>query len=128
MAVSFQSDPDAGVVVATCTGALGESDAKAGASEFWEHPEWRERPVVWDFRAATFDVDPSAIRSLAKFILDRQPSEPPPCVAFVTGRDVDFGLSRMFQTYREDPRTKFWTFRDFDEAVAWARSLGSTRA
>ena len=62
---------------------------------------------------------------MARFILDNQPAVPPPRVAFVTIRDVDFGLARIFEVYREHPATSFRVFRDYDEAMAWAMGDGS---
>ena len=118
-------EPGSGVVVGTCTGALSVTDARRGAVTFWSNPEWTGRPVVWDFRSAQLDVHPPEIRDVAQFILDNQPSTPPPRVAFVTSRDVDFGLSRVFEVYREHPATIFKVFRDFDEAMEWATGRGS---
>jgi hypothetical protein len=46
-------------------------------------------------------------------------------VAFVTGRDPDFGLARMYEMLSEQPSTEVRVFRDYDEAVAWARSDGA---
>ncbi len=88
----------------------------------WGNPEWSGKPVVWDFRSAILDVRAPEVREIARFVLDRQPSSPPPKVAFVIARDVDFGLARMFEVFRQHPSTEVRTFRDYDEAVSWARS------
>jgi len=125
MPFSLQLEPGSGVVVGTCTGPLNAADARKGALAFWEKPEWNGRPVVWDFREAQFDIHAPEIRDVAQFILDNQPPSPPPRVAFVTIRDVDFGLARIFEVYREHPATTFRVFRDFDEAMAWAMRHGS---
>jgi len=118
-------EPGSGVVVGTCTGPLNLADARKGAMTFWSNPEWSGRPVVWDFRNARFDIHAPEIRDVAQFILDNQPPAPPPRVAFVTIRDVDFGLARIFEVYREQPATTFRVFRDYDEAMAWAMGHGS---
>ena len=34
------------------------------------------------------------VREIARFILNSQPSPPPPKVAFVTAREADFGMAR----------------------------------
>ena len=113
---------EAGVVIGTCSGALGLDDAKAGARIFWENAEWRGKPVVWDFRLGELVVDPEHVRMLARFILDSQPSPPPSKVAFVTGRDVDFGMIRIFEVLREHPSTEVQVFRDYEGALSWART------
>jgi hypothetical protein len=37
-------------------------------------------------------------------------------------RDLDFGLARMFEAFREHPATTVRVFRGFDEALSWARA------
>ena len=111
-----------GVVVGTCSGTLVVEDAKAGATAVWSNPDWRGKPVVWDFRSAQFDVDAAGVREIAQFILTSQPV-PPPKVALVTAREVDFGMARMLEAYRENPATEVQVFRDYDEASSWVRTL-----
>lgn len=41
-----------GIVLATCSGALGLEDAHKGAQAVWDNPEWNGKPIVWDFRSA----------------------------------------------------------------------------
>lgn len=120
MPFSLHMDPGSGVVIGTCSGILNVTDARKGAAAYWATPEWSGRPVVWDFRSAQLDVHPPEIDALAQFILESQPPTPPPRVAFVTGRDVDFGLSRMFEVHREHPATLVRVFRNYDEALRWA--------
>ena len=122
MTVSIHIEPGTGMAIATCTGALGVSDAKEGAAALWKTPGWLGQAAVWDFREAEFDVSSLGIREVAQFIIDHQPATPPARVAWVTPRDVDFGLARMFEVFREEPRTDFRVFRDYEEAVSWARS------
>ena len=120
----FTMRMEAGIVIGTCSGALGIDDARAGASAVWDNPDWRGKSVVWDFRSAQIAIDTPHVRELARFILGSQPTPPPPRVAFVTARNVDFGMARMFEALREQPPTEVHVFRDYDEAVAWARASG----
>jgi hypothetical protein len=121
MPFSVQSDPDTGIAVATGSGALGLEDAREGAQAVWKCPGWSGRAVVWDFRSAQLEFPTPAIREFAKFILENQPSAPPLRIAIVTARDLDFGLARMFEVFRKEPPTEVHVFRDFGDAVAWAR-------
>ena len=120
--VSIQIEPETGLAIATCSGVLRLSDATEGVAALWKSPGWIGRSAVWDFREAQFDLSSSDIREVAQFISRHQPATPPSRVAFVTKRDVDFGMARMFEVFREDSRTAFRVFRDYDEAVCWARS------
>ena len=83
MPFSMRIEPDAGIVIGTCSGTLGLDDAREGAMAVWGNPEWSDKPVVWDFRSASLDVRGPEVREIARFVLDRQPSSPPPKVAFV---------------------------------------------
>ena len=111
------------MAIATCSGVLRFSDAQESVAALWKTSGWLGKSAVWDFREAQFDISSSDIRELAQFVTRHQPATPPSRVAFVTQRDVDFGISRMFEAFREDPRTEFRVVRDYDEAVCWARSL-----
>lgn len=123
MAVTIRIEKTTGLAIATCSGMLRLNDALEGATALWRTRAWPGRSAVWDFRAAEFDVSESDVREIARFVLENQPESAPSKVAFVTERDVDFGMARMFEVYREDSRTDFRVFRDYDEAIRWARSL-----
>ena len=117
----FSVQLEDGVVVGTCSGALMVEDAKAGATAVWNNPDWRGKPIVWDLRSAQLDVDAEGVRAIARFILTSQPSPPPPRVAFVTAREVDFGMARMLEAYRENRATEVHVFRDYEAASCWVR-------
>jgi hypothetical protein len=123
VACSIAIESQTGIAIGTCTGGLGLKDAEEDIEALWKHPDWQGRAVVWDFRSARFDFEIPDIHELAAFVLGHQPASPPSRVAFVTARDVDFGMARMFEVFREDPATEFRVFRDYHEAVAWARAL-----
>lgn len=121
MIFSIRIEPETGVAIATCSGLLGPKDAREAVAALWANPGWPGRASVWDFREAQFDLSSREVRRTAEFVLQNQPAPPPSKVAFVTRRDVDFGMARMFEVFREDERTTFRVFRDFDEALRWAR-------
>jgi len=123
MTVSIQIEPQTGMAIATCSGVLRPSDAKEDATLLWKTPGWAGKSVVCDFREAQFDISSSDTLNVVQFIFSHQPATPPLKVAFVTHRDVDFGMARMFEAFRQDERTAFRVFRDYEEAVNWARSL-----
>lgn len=123
MSVSVQVEPETGVAIICCSGVMGRADAEEGATALWRAPGWAGKSAIWDFRDARFDLSSAEVREMAQFILRHQPVPPPSRVAFVTGRDVDFGLARMYEAHREDSRTAFRVFRDYDEAVRWTGAL-----
>jgi hypothetical protein len=121
MPVSYHFEFETGMAIITCSGELRISEAKEAVSALWENPNWGGKSAVWDFRTAKFILTSPEIHDLADYVLSNQPATPPEKVAFVTGRDVDFGLARIFEAFRRDPRTAFQVFRDLDEALRWAR-------
>jgi hypothetical protein len=127
MPFSIHVEADSGVAIGTCSGVLGLADAKAGASTLWENPTWSGLAVVWDLREAQLDTSSSEVFQLAQYIHAEQRSPGPVRVAFVTSRDVDYGLARIFEAYRERPATEVHVFRDFEAAVDWARTASRTK-
>jgi len=122
MSVSIHIEPESGVAVNTCSGVLRIDDARKDVTSLWNHPDWNGKTAVWDYRDASFELSNSDIRQIASFVAREQPAIPPTKVAFVTPNDIDFGLSRVYEAFRKDPRTEFRVFRDIDEALEWARS------
>ena len=120
MTISIRIEPGTGTAIAACSGTLRRSDAEKGAATLWGTEGWSGRSAVWDFRDARFELTPSDVQEIARFILRGQPAKPPSRVAFVTPRDADFGMARMFEVFREDPRTEFRVFRSYEDAVQWA--------
>lgn len=98
---------------------LRVDDAREWAAALWTSPGWAGRAAAWDFREAEFDLSSSDVQDIARFILGNQPTPPPAKIAFVTGRDVDFGLARMFEVYRRSPGTEFRVFRSYGDAISW---------
>jgi len=122
MPLSIRVDPETGVAIVTAAGVLGLDEATEGAKALWKTRGWSGAGAVWDFRNSQFDLSAVEIREVAAFVLENQPENPPARMAFVTDRDLDFGLARMFEVFRSDSRTALQVFRDFDEALDWAAS------
>jgi len=120
MPVEIVVEHESGVAVATCSGVFGLEEARAGVSKLWCTEGWPGRAVVWAYLEAQFDLSADDIRELAQFVKKNQPV-PPERVAFVTRREIDFGLARMFGAYRDEPGTAFEVFREIDDAIRWAR-------
>jgi hypothetical protein len=122
MPVSVNLDRDSGILIGTGSGPLTLADGKAAVLEIWSRREWNGRPIVWDFRDAQIEFSIIDVQTLAQFILSRQSPGPPARLAIVTGRDVDFGLSRMFEAFRESASTEVHIFRGLNDAISWARA------
>lgn len=121
MGFSIRVDDETGVATVTYSGVVRVDDARESAAAFWKAPGWAGRAAAWDFREAEFDLSSSDVQEIARFILRNQPTPPPAKIAFVTGRDVDFGMARMFEVYRRSPDTAFRVFRSYGDAISWLR-------
>ena len=123
MPISVEVEPTDGIAIVSATGDLTRRDAEGAAAALWKTPYWDGQIAVWNFEEARFDLSPADARSIARFVLEHQPSPPPRRMAFVTPRDVDFGMARIFEVFRQDEATDFRVFREFEEALAWARAV-----
>ena len=122
MSFSIEIEADTGIAIGRCSGDLQVQHALTAVKALWADPDWPGRAVVWDFREARFDLGSPDVSEVARFVLGEQRDPPPSKVVFVVARDVDFGLGRMFEAYRQDRRTETRVLRDYDEALRWARS------
>src|SRR5262249_30539334 len=127
MPFSLIVDPDHDVVIGTGTGTLGYLEALEAAVSTWEHREWKGKSIVWDFRAASFDMTGDSVREFAEFVTKHQPLTRPPRVALVVGNEFNFGMARMFEAFREDLTTEVRVFTDYQDAGAWASQTSGRR-
>lgn len=74
---------------------------------------------LWDFRDADLSpLDPDTITEMAQYSLKFPPGINDVKVALVTGTDLDYGLTRMFQMSSKAV-TPIRVFRAIDEAEKW---------
>lgn len=111
---------DHGLAIGVVKGQLDVEQLKRGAEALWQTPGWLGYAVLGDLRQARLDLDRSGPERFAQFIRSREPRPPPRRVAWVTPTDLDFGLARVFQAYRENSETECEVFRDYETAVKWA--------
>jgi hypothetical protein len=74
---------------------------------------------LWDFRDADLSsLDTSTITEMAQYSLRFPPGINDVKVAFVTPRDLEYGLTRMFEISSK-AMTPIQIFREMDEAEKW---------
>ena len=74
---------------------------------------------LWDFRDADLtSLDAKTISEMAQYSLRFPPGINDVKVAFVASRDLEYGLSRMFEMSSK-ARTPIRVFRAMDEAEMW---------
>ena len=123
MAVDFDLESIEGVAVGIACGPLTLEEIKESAATMLQKAEAPQTRVLWDLRGARFDLEADEVRSLAEFI-KRISAARDLRTAFVVSRDLEFGLLRMFEVFRETDCAATSTFRDKQQAVEWLTNEG----
>jgi hypothetical protein len=75
---------------------------------------------LWDFRDADLSsMDTATIAEMARYSLRFPPGIKDVKVAFVARRELEFGLSRMFEAYSTETETSISVFYTMKDAEAW---------
>ena len=122
MPVEIEVDSKAGVVVRRVIGKLSFDDVKESFKVLYEQPGFRVgMNAVWDIRegdAAQLTAD--GIKEIVNYVAQQTERRGSGYrVAIVAPRDVDFGTSRMFQTYGHDLPFELKVCRKVEEAFRW---------
>jgi len=122
MGVLISIEPGTAIALVACAGILRRDDLEEAARALWKVPGWRGKAVVWDFRESHLELSTDDLRQIAQFTMHNQLDPPPARIAAVAPSDLEYGLARMFEAFRDDPRSEFHVFREYDKALAWARA------
>jgi|SRR5882724_1721225 len=118
MPAYFYIDSELGVVFSKATGVFSRADALDHMERLSRHPDFRpELNQLADFRQITkVDLSSEEIRELAKMTIFSARSQR----AFVVSSDLQFGLGRVFASYREiRGETGIMIFRQLQDALNW---------
>ena len=124
MPLSYRIDTMQRIVVATASGTLTVDDLFGYQRDAWKHEEVRGFNELVDMRKVDLLTPPPAtqLRSFAGFAASMDEAVGESRLAIVAKDDLDFGLARMFQTYRElNPGSKkqVQVFRSLKDALAY---------
>ena len=80
---------------------------------------------LWDFSEVKFDLSQDQLKDIANLAknLFSQPSK----VAMVASKDLSFGVSRIYEVFREDNRTEVKVFRNVEDARRWLMNDSTDR-
>jgi hypothetical protein len=125
MPITYRVDHEVKVVFAEGTGTVTDDDVFGYQREAWSRPDVRGYNELVDVSAVKHVKLPSAqrVRDLAELSaeMEAQAGEAKR-FAIVATSPIVYGLSRMFQTYREMDqrnRTQVKVFRNRQEALAF---------
>jgi len=125
--MKFTTDIDKGTALRRhkVIGKLSKNKLLESLGKLYTAPDFQpDMDVLWDLREADLSVFSTVdIELVRDFVGARWGTGGSSRAALVVSRDVDFGLSRMFEMLLESHTTsKVQVFRDMDEALEW---LGS---
>ena len=126
MSIETSVDGNLGFARHVATGVPILGDFIEALEELYEHPDYRpEKGGIWDLRTVdsvslTADEMLTIVEHIGK---TRGPQ--PGRTALIVGRDLEFGLGRMYQAYSESVVT-FRVFRDWDPALEWVTTTEET--
>jgi hypothetical protein len=93
--------------------------------EFLSHPSWKTgMDILWDCRRCSLvSLAESDMRIIGKMTEKYRDARGAGKAAWVVGKDVDFGLSRMFEIINEEKVVfQFRVFRSLAQARDWIAS------
>jgi hypothetical protein len=104
------------------TGRVSPEELADVLRDVYQLPNFRpEAEVLCDLRQADLgEFSRAAIKGVAQFVSGHRGAPPGARTAIVVGRDLGFGLARMYEQLVEaESSTDIMVFREMDEALAW---------
>ena len=118
MAITFDLESVKGVAIGIAHGSLTLDEIRESAAAMWQLIEGSEIRILWDLRDARFNFAETELRGLAEYFR-RIARSTEFRTAFVVSEDLEFGLVRMFEVFRETEGARTSVFRDKERAVEW---------
>ena len=118
MSITFDLDSVEGVVVGVAHGPLTLEEIKECIATMWRLHEGPAIRILWDLREAKFNLSASEVRDSAEFAKEHSPYGELR-MAFVVAKDLEFGLLRMWEAFRDTESAQISVFRDKERALEW---------
>jgi hypothetical protein len=121
MPVSHRYDPALNTLFFEFSGEVREAELLEVAAKLASDPAIPpgHRELVDLTRLEDTDVTAGALRRVAQIYADTDERPEDSRVAIVAPRDLFFGLSRMYEVYRDGSPLRLRIFRTLPEARAW---------
>ena len=121
MIVNTFVDKKSSVIIHSVTGEITFEEIKSSYETVLSHPDFQEDMcTIWDIRdadAAKFDSQ-DVIR-LARYFETQLKNRAKFKVAVIVSRDLEYGLSRMYQVASADLPAKIGIFINLEDAKKW---------
>jgi len=121
MRVNTFVDKKSSVIIHTVTGEITFQEIKSSYEAVLSHPDFQEDLcVIWDIRDADASkFDSQDVIRLARYFETQLKNRAKFKVAIIVSRDLEYGLSRMYQVAAADLPAKIGIFINLEDAKKW---------
>lgn len=121
MIVNTVVDKKASLMIHTVTGEITFEEIKSSYEELIKYPDFQNDMVaIWDIRDADASkFDSQNVIRLARYFETQIKNRAEYKVAVIVGRDLEYGLSRMYQVAAADLPVKIGIFINLEDAKKW---------
>lgn len=121
MIVNTFVDKKSSVIIHTITGVITFQEIKSSYEAILSHPDFQEdMRVIWDIRDADASkFDSQDVIRLARYFETQLKHRVKFKVAVIVSRDLEYGLSRMYQVAAADLPAKIGIFINIEDAKKW---------
>ena len=127
MPIETSIDSESGLRMHVATGTLTPDELENALRNAYDRSDYRpEANSLCDLREAHVEAFAGAdVRRVVDTVLKHRGAPPGTRTAIVVGRDLSYGLARMFaQQLEAKSPSDVMVFRDMDEAMVWLRGGG----
>lgn len=121
MMVNTFVDKKSSVIIHTVTGEITFQKIKSSYEAVLSHPDFqKDMCVIWDIRDADASkFDSQDVIRLARYFETQLKHRAKFKVAVIVSRDLEYGLSRMYQVAAADLPAKIGIFINLENAKKW---------
>ena len=121
MIVNTVVDKKAAVMIHTVTDEITFEEVKSSYKKVLTHPDFQEEMyAIWDIREADASkFDSQDVIRLARYFETQIKNRAEYKVAVIVSRDLEYGLSKMYQVAVADLPSKIGIFINLEDAKKW---------
>jgi hypothetical protein len=127
MAAAYEIFKDKRLIVVTCSGPADVNELVGMLARLQSDPDFNiSYDVLWDGSGRTVPFTSDQVREVNSHVnIHRAEGPRRPKRAFVVSKDVDYGMLRVYESYRQGRSdVDIEVFKSRDEAMAWIGQPG----